>query len=122
MDNIELREKIAEILLGIINSKLQDSVHKYLEDYKENKNVERLNDKISHYVDEKLNEDDREQIIEYIVKSNPVPQSMESIFNKEEFINGFYARNIGISKSEIIDRCMANVLDIIEQNSLGYNR
>lgn len=116
MDNIELREKIAEILLGIINSKLQDSVHKYLEDYKGNKNVERLNDKISHYVDEKLNEDDREQIIEYIVKSNPVPQSMESIFNKEEFINGFYARNIGISKSEIIDRCMANVLDIIEQN------
>ena len=120
MDVIKVCELIASELFDIVNDEAKDKLHIYLERHKEVKNVEKLNDKIYDYVEKLLDDYDKEKILDYIVKNSPLSEKTEAIFDKEKFIDGFYANNIGISKSEKIDMCLINALIVIE-NSLNLS-
>lgn len=122
MDVIKVCELIASELFDIVNDEAKDKLHIYLERHKEVKNVEKLNNKIYDYVEKILDDCDKEKILDYILKNSPLSEKTEAIFDKEKFIDGFYANNIGISKSEKIDMCLINALIVIENSSLGYNR
>lgn len=120
MDVIKVCELIASELFDIVNDEAKDKLHIYLERHKEVKNVEKLNNKIYDYVEKILDDYDKEKILDYIVKNSPLSEKTEAIFDKEKFIDGFYANNIGISKSEKIDMCLINALIVIE-NSLNLS-
>ena len=115
MEKKEILKYIENIILDYAKEKNKEYIVQYIDQYIDRKEEEKLYDNIYNYINRVQDMYMREHVAEYITDNNPLLNNGQTIFDKNEFIRGFYESNKDIAKSNNINICLSNILELLEK-------